>query len=168
MKVGIISDTHGFCDSAIQQYFEGCDEIWHAGDLGPGVAENLSTIRPLKAVFGNIDDKETRALYPEFLVFKCDEVKVLIIHIAGNPPAFNAMTKKLLDVHQPNLLVCGHSHILRIGKDQGTGMVYINPGAAGQHGFHRKRTLVRIECIKGKIQNVEVVELSNRGSIKPY
>ncbi|MBM3178644.1 MAG: metallophosphoesterase family protein [Bacteroidetes bacterium] len=167
MKVGLISDTHGYCDDAFRQYFEACDEIWHAGDLGPGVAEHLSAISPLRAVFGNIDEKEIRAVYPEYLVFNCDEVKVLIIHIAGNPPAFNAVTKKLLNIHRPDLLVYGHSHILRVGKDQNTGLLYINPGAAGQHGFHRKRTLMRIDCIKGKILNAEVVELGNRGSIKP-
>lgn len=165
MKIGIISDTHGYCDEAIKRHVEECDEIWHAGDLGEGVANQLLTVRPLKAVFGNIDDKKTRADFPEFLVFKCEEIKVLIIHIAGNPPAFNAQTKKLIQAHQPNLLVYGHSHILRIGKDQSTGMVYINPGAAGQQGFHRKRTLVRIHCEQDKIKHAEVVELGERGSI---
>jgi len=158
-KIGIISDTHGFLHEEVQNYFKDCDEIWHGGDFGSGVAEMLENIKPLKGVYGNIDDRNIHQLYPEQNIFYCEKVKVMVRHIGGYPPRYNKETKEQLAIHHPDLFISGHSHILRIMYDQNLRLLYINPGAAGRQGWHKVKTLVTI-VIDGKdIRDCKVIEL---------
>jgi putative phosphoesterase len=163
-QIGLLSDTHGYLDEKVLEHFSNCDEIWHAGDFGEGVAVQLRSFKPLKGVYGNIDGKEIRYTFPEQLVFHCEEVKVMIRHIGGSPPRYNPETKKELLIHQPQLFICGHSHILKIMYDEKIHCLYINPGAAGKQGWHKVRTLVRFVIDKKEIKNCEVIELGKRGA----
>lgn len=164
MKIGLLSDTHGFLDLKIFEYFNGCDEIWHAGDLGYGVLEQLEMFKPVKAVFGNIDDRDLRIKLPEDSWFLCEGLSVFMTHIGGAPPNYNPRVKKLLKEKTPDIFICGHSHILRIKRDPHyNNMLYLNPGAAGNHGFHTIKTLVRFEVTGKEIKNMEVIELGKRG-----
>jgi putative phosphoesterase len=167
MKIGLLSDTHGYLDNKIFNYFEGCDEVWHAGDIGTlTVADELERFKPFRAVYGNIDDKDLQARYPEDLRFKCAELNIWITHIGGTPPNYNPRVKKMLKETVPDIFICGHSHILRIKKDPGNkNMLYLNPGAAGNQGFHHVKTLVRFEIEKKEIKNLEVIEIGKRGAI---
>ncbi len=162
-RIGLLSDTHGYLDESIFRHFEKCDEIWHAGDFGPGLNPAFGGSRNgIKGVYGNIDDIKIRNQFPEQLVFMCEEVKVMIRHIAGSPPRYNPETKKQLLIHQPQLLICGHSHILKIMYDEKFKCLYMNPGAAGRQGWHKIRTVIRF-VIDGKdIRECEVVELGKR------
>jgi uncharacterized protein len=164
MTIGLISDTHGFVDPAVFDHFN-CDEIWHAGDIGDDQTANaLSDFKPMKAVFGNIDGADLRARFPEDLWLTVEGLTFLITHIAGAPPNYNPRITKIFKDQIPDVLICGHSHILRIGRDQKrNNMLYINPGAAGNQGFHSKKTIVRFEISKGEIKSMEVIELGKRG-----
>lgn len=162
IRIGLISDTHSFLDEAVFKHFEQCDEIWHAGDFGGAVAKSLKEKKEVKGVFGNIDDAAIRQEFPEQLVFMCEGVKVMIRHIAGSPPRYNPETKKQLAVHQPQLLVCGHSHILKIMYDSQINCLYMNPGAAGKQGWHKIRTIIRFVIDGKEIKNCEVIELGKR------
>jgi putative phosphoesterase len=165
-RIGLISDTHGHLDKNVFTHFSQCDEIWHAGDLGSlKLAEALAAFKPFKGVCGNIDDASTRNVYPEQLVFECEEVKVMIRHIGGSPPRYNPETKKELLIHQPLLFIAGHSHILKIMYDDKLNCLYMNPGAAGKQGWHKMRTLVRFTIDGRNIKDAEVIELGSRGSI---
>ncbi|NME68386.1 metallophosphoesterase family protein [Flammeovirga aprica] len=162
-EIGIISDTHSYIDEHILKNLEGCDEIWHAGDIGEQhVMDELEKVAPTKAVYGNIDDGSLRATYPEEAIFEVDGVKVYIIHIGGYPPKYTAKLKKRLKELQPDLFICGHSHILKVIPDQERKLLHINPGAAGRHGFHRMRTLIRLRIDEGKPKDLKVVELGLR------
>lgn len=165
MKIGIISDTHGYLDPQVFSYFEACDEIWHAGDIGDmRVMEELAAFKPLRAVHGNIDGREIRRYYPQDQLFDCDGMRVWITHIAGKPPRYTPAILAKLQQTSFDLLVCGHSHILRVLRDkQHPPLLYINPGAAGQHGIHHVRTILRMEIKGGKLSNMEAVELGLRG-----
>lgn len=167
MKIGLLSDTHGHLDPNVFDYFSGCDEVWHAGDIGAGsVADALEKFKPFRAVFGNIDDKDMQVRYPEDLRFTCEDLRIWITHIGGVPPQYNARVKALLKESTPDVFICGHSHILRVGKDPAfNNMLYINPGAAGNHGFHAMKTLVRFEVHAKEIKNMEVIELGKRGAL---
>lgn len=158
--IGLISDTHSYLDPTVFEHFKKCDEIWHAGDFGSAaIAIELNSFKPLKGVYGNIDDYDIKSVYPEQVVFMCEEVKVLMRHIGGYPPRYNAETKKEILIHQPLLFISGHSHILKIMYDDKLNCLHINPGAAGKHGWHKVRTLVRF-AIDGKdIKDCEVIEL---------
>jgi uncharacterized protein len=164
-RIGLISDTHGFLDSTIFKHFENCDEIWHAGDFGTiELAKELTTQsgRQIKGVFGNIDGTDIRSVYPEQLVFMCEEIKVMMRHIGGSPPKYNPETKKELQIHQPQLFISGHSHILKVIYDEKFNCLHMNPGAAGKHGWHKVRTLIRF-VIDGKdMKDCEVIELGKR------
>ncbi|MEQ8470445.1 MAG: metallophosphoesterase family protein [Marinoscillum sp.] len=167
MRIGIISDTHGFLDEAVFKYFSQCNEIWHAGDIGDiGVLDKLNAFKPTKAVHGNIDGDAVRKAAPENLVFMCEDRKILITHIAAKPPRYNPRVRGLIAEHKPDLLVCGHSHILKVQPDKENNLLFMNPGAAGVHGFHKMKTLLRMEINNGNFQNLEVVELGLRGSLK--
>ncbi len=169
MKIGILSDTHGWLDKRILHHFKDCDEIWHAGDVGSiEVIDELSAFKPTIGVYGNIDNQQVRAVFPEFKMIKRESVNILIAHIAGAPKQYNkAILEKLKEVI-PNILVCGHSHILKVMADrQNYNMLYVNPGAAGKHGFHKVRTIIRFELNQGKIENMEVIELGKRSAINP-
>ncbi|MBL7841844.1 MAG: metallophosphoesterase family protein [Cyclobacteriaceae bacterium] len=166
MKIGLLSDTHGFLDPKVPDYFKDCDEIWHGGDFGYGVLEQLELLKPVKAVFGNIDDKTLRTKLPEDLWFTCEGLSIFMTHIGGAPPNYNPRVKKILHERAPDIFICGHSHILRIKKDPNyNNMIYLNPGAAGNHGFHTTKTLVRFEITGKDIKNMEVIELGKRGAL---
>ena len=165
MKIGLISDTHSYLDEKVFQYFNECDEIWHAGDIGDReVIDRLSKFKPVRAVYGNIDGSEIRVKYPEKLVFEIDGFKIYMIHIGGTPPRYAKGVKTDLKKELPQLFICGHSHILKVMPDEGLNkMLYMNPGAAGRQGFHKMRTLLRFEIIEGTLKNLEVIELGKRG-----
>lgn len=161
-RIGLISDTHGHLDVNVFRHFEHCDEIWHAGDFGPGVAAQLSGFKPLKGVYGNIDDRLIRDQYPEQLLFTCEQVRVMIRHIGGAPPRYNPETKKELLLHQPRLFISGHSHILKVMYDDKIKCLHMNPGAAGRQGWHKMRTLIRFEIDGADMKHCEVIELGPR------
>jgi putative phosphoesterase len=166
MKIGLLSDTHGHVDSGILSALEYVDEIWHAGDFGNHhVVDTLQKIAPLKGVYGNIDDTNIRAEFPEYLTLELENFKCLMIHIGGKPGKYSVIAKKLIQEYRPQIFICGHSHILKIIKDHANHCWYFNPGAAGHHGFHIQRTLIRFELNDSKISNLEVVELGKRGKI---
>jgi hypothetical protein len=167
MKIGLLSDTHGHLDPVIFDHFSNVDEIWHAGDLGEeSLIKVLEDFKPLRAVFGNIDSPEVARKFPEDLRFNCEGMEVWITHIGGTPPGYNARVKKILRQHPPQLFICGHSHILRIKRDSNfNNMIYLNPGAAGNQGFHRMKTIVRFEITKGVLKDLQVIELGLRGAI---
>lgn len=162
-RIGIISDTHSYLDEAVFRHFEHCDEIWHAGDIGTmEIAAKLSAFKPFKAVFGNIDEPDIRAVYPETLRFHCEAVEVLMTHIGGYPGRYAPGIRQQLQAHPPQLFICGHSHILKIMFDEKLQCLHINPGAAGNQGWHKVRTLVRLD-IDGKVmRSCEVIELGKR------
>jgi len=162
--IGLISDTHGFLDEAVFKHFETCDEIWHAGDFGDSsLAEKLSTFKPLRGVYGNIDGNEIRNVYPEKLHWQCEQVKIFMTHIGGYPPKYTHVVKKEIIATKPQLFISGHSHILKVMYDAQLQCLHINPGAAGNQGWHKIRTIVRF-AIEGKeIKNCEIIELGKRG-----
>jgi putative phosphoesterase len=168
MRVGLISDTHSYLDPRVFEYFSNCDEIWHAGDIGESrVIEALEKFKPVKAVFGNIDDLDIRTRFPEDLFFDCELLSVWMTHIGGAPPNYNPRVKKILKQKAPDIFICGHSHILRIKKDPGyNNMLFINPGAAGNQGFHPIKTIMRFEITGKEIKNMEAIELGKRGHIE--
>lgn len=158
--IGLISDTHHYLDEAVFQHFEKCDEIWHGGDFGTiSIAEKLQAFRPLKGVYGNIDGPDIRTVYPEQIVFMCEEVKVMMRHIGGYPPRYNPETKKEILIHQPQLFISGHSHILKVMYDEKLACLHMNPGAAGKQGWHKVRTLIRFVIDGKEMKNCEVIEL---------
>ena len=162
-RIGIISDTHGFLDEAVFKHFEYCDEVWHAGDFGNAeLANKLSSFKPTKGVFGNIDGHDIRVVYPEQLVFICEGVKVMIRHIGGSPPKYNPETRKELRIHQPQLFISGHSHILKVMYDENIQCLHMNPGAAGKQGWHKVRTIIRFVIEGTNIRDCEVIELGSR------
>jgi uncharacterized protein len=167
MKIGVISDTHGHLDEKVFDYFKDCDEIWHGGDIGDiRVADQLKQFKPFRAVHGNIDDKQLQVTYPEDQWFECEGLHVWITHIGGVAPSYNPRIRKILEKRQPDIFICGHSHILKIGRDsQHNNLLFLNPGAAGNEGFHKIKTIVRFELIDRQIKNMEVIELGKRGSI---
>ncbi len=163
IKIGLLSDTHDFLDEQVFKYFEKVDEIWHAGDFGNiELAEKLASFKPLKGVFGNIDGQDIRSIYPENLIFNCEEVKVYMTHIGGYPPKYNSRSKTIIKENKPQLFISGHSHILKIMYDDKLNCLHMNPGAAGKQGWHKIRTLIRFDIEKADIKNCEVIELGPR------
>ena len=159
-RIGLLSDTHSHLDESIFQYFEECDEIWHAGDIGASeVADKLEAFRPLRAVYGNIDDPAMRRRFPEDLRFECEGVDVLMTHIGGYPGCYSKRVREIIRQKPPRLFICGHSHILKVMPDKKYGLLHINPGAAGQQGFHKVKTIVRFTLVEGDIKDLQVVEL---------
>ena len=168
-RIGLISDTHHYLDHAVFDHFKTCDQVWHAGDFGTievaeKLAEGMNRLLPkktvvLKGVYGNIDGLDVRSVYPEQLVFKCEDVKVMIRHIGGYPPKYNPETKKELAIHQPKLFISGHSHILKIMYDSKIDCLHMNPGAAGKQGWHKVRTIIRFAIDGSDIKDCEVIEL---------
>jgi putative phosphoesterase len=158
-KILILSDTHGCFDAFIEKQARWADEIWHAGDWGGiEVADQLQAIKPLRGVYGNIDDHVVRSVYNESLSFEVDGLRVSMLHIAGYPGRYNAKAKALIAETKPHLFICGHSHILKVMKDQKGDHLHINPGAAGLKGFHKVRTMIRMVINEGKAEQMEVVE----------
>lgn len=162
-RIGLLSDTHGFLDERIFQYFKECDEVWHAGDIGNiEVADEINGYKPLKAVYGNIDGHDVRIVYPEILRFHCEKVDVMIKHIGGYPGNYDRSVKDIINTNPPKLLITGHSHILKVGFDKKHNLLHINPGAAGKSGFHKVQTVVRFSIDNTEIKDLEVIELGTR------
>ncbi len=162
-KILLLSDTHGHLDDKIVKYVNQADEVWHAGDIGKKEIINyLNETKPLKAVFGNIDNKEIRLITKEFLYFNYEKNKVLITHIAGYPGKYNKNVNRLISIYKPNILVCGHSHILKVMYDKKNKHLHLNPGAAGISGFHNIRTMLRFKLDYDKIKELEIIELGKR------
>ncbi|NDW11748.1 metallophosphoesterase [Bacteroides sp. 214] len=160
-KIGLLSDTHAYWDEKYLHYFEGCDEIWHAGDIGSmEVVDKLNAFRPLRAVYGNIDGQDIRKLFPERNRFVIDSAEVLIKHIGGYPGNYDSSIVGSILAKPPKLFISGHSHILKVKYDKTLDMLHINPGAAGLSGFHKVRTLVRFTIDNGSFKDLEVVELA--------
>jgi putative phosphoesterase len=165
-RIGLLSDTHSYLDEKILDYFEECDEVWHAGDIGDvSVADQLEAFRPFRAVYGNIDDEKIRVRYPENLRFECEGMDVFMIHIGGYPGRYSKKVREILQEDPPDLYICGHSHILKIMPDKKLDLLHINPGACGVHGFHKVRTIVRFSVKEAKIEDLEVIELGLRGQV---
>ncbi|NCP45128.1 MAG: metallophosphoesterase family protein [Flavobacteriales bacterium] len=159
-RIGLISDTHGFLPSNVEKFFSSCDEIWHLGDVGSmDVIEKLEKIKPLKGVYGNIDGQEIRQVFPKNLRFMCEEVDVWLTHIGGYPKRYNIDVKDEIKRNPPNLFISGHSHILKVMYDQQLNLLHINPGAAGNQGFHKVKTIIRFSIDKKEIKDLEVIEL---------
>ena len=158
-KIGLLSDTHSYLDDAVFKYFEDCDEVWHAGDFGTlDVVEKLQAFKPFRGVYGNIDAKDVRMVCPEHARFECEGVDVWMTHIGGYPGRYSSLVKAEITANPPKLFICGHSHILKVQYDQKLQLLHLNPGAAGKHGWHKVRTLMRFELNAGKIENLEVIE----------
>jgi putative phosphoesterase len=164
-RIGLLSDTHSYLDEKMLHHFAQVDEIWHAGDVGnKEVYKKLQNLKPVKGVYGNIDDASIQQFFPRVLQFTCEEVRVLITHIGGYPPKYNAHSLPLIQSYRPNLFVTGHSHILKIMYDHQLQVLHMNPGAAGTHGWHQKRTIVRFNIHGNNIQDCEVIELGPRSA----
>ena len=158
-KILLISDTHGYIDEKIIKYANQVDEIWHAGDIGDiSVTDKLKTIKPLKAVYGNIDDQKIRSEFPLHNRFFCEKVDVWITHIGGYPKKYNPKIIDKLRSNPPDLFICGHSHILKVINDKKLNLLHINPGAIGKHGLHNVRTMIQFEISGDKIENLSIVE----------
>ena len=189
-RIGLLSDTHGWLDPRLKEHFAACDQIWHAGDIGGlDVADELARWKPLRAVYGNIDDTKTRITHPEHQRFTLDGVKVWITHIAGRPPRYD---RKVIDdlrtfgqvsdphgafghvsdrsgreadprsAQRTSLFICGHTHLCTVKYDEKLNFLYMNPGAAGKQGFHHVRTALRFSIESGVLKNLEVIELGSR------
>ena len=163
VKVGLLSDTHGFWDDKYAHYFNECDEIWHAGDIGSvELATRLAALKPFRAVYGNIDGQPIRIQYGKVAQFKVEEVEVVMTHIGGYPGRYNPEIRPTLYAVRPQLFIAGHSHILKVQFDRSLNCLHLNPGAAGISGFHQVRTLLRFAIDGNQIKDLEVIELGNR------
>ncbi|SEF46862.1 hypothetical protein SAMN05421877_101194 [Sphingobacterium lactis] len=160
MKIGLLSDTHGYLDKAVFKHFDGCDEIWHVGDFGSmEIITELEAFKPLRGVFGNIDGKDIRLQFPEHLRFTCEQVDVWMTHIGGYPGKYNPLVKPEILKNPPKLFISGHSHILKVQFDPKLQLLHLNPGAAGKQGWHQIRTMMRFDIHADRIENLEVIEL---------
>lgn len=158
-KIGLLSDTHGMLSNRIIRFFSSVDEIWHAGDIGTiELADDLSSLKPMKAVYGNIDGDILRRIYPEILQFTEEGVDVMMVHIGGYPGKYESKIQRIFSEQTPKLFISGHSHILKIIYDKKLNLLHINPGAAGNKGHHKVCTAVRFIIDKGEIKNLEILE----------
>ena len=165
-KVLVISDTHSYIDDRIIKYASEADYVIHAGDIGSfDVIEKLNSVSKLLFVYGNIDGNEIRSESNKFEFFKLNDLKILLTHISGKTPKYNKETLIKIKEHNPDLLIAGHSHILKIQYDKINKLIFLNPGAAGRHGFHLKRTMLRFEIKLNKIENLEIIELGSRSDL---
>jgi len=158
-KILLLSDTHSYIDDAIIKYVKQADEVWHAGDIGDlNVTDTIKNLKPLRAVYGNIDNSDARSEFPEHNRFNCENVDVWITHIGGYPPRYNNRVYEELKLNSPDIFISGHSHILKVMPDKKLNLLHINPGAIGTHGFHKVRTMVRFEIDGKQVKNLEVIE----------
>jgi len=163
IRIGLLSDTHGFLDDAVFRHFDTCDEIWHAGDFGNiELADKLAAFKPLKGVYGNIDDQLLRKTYPLNLRFLCEEMEIWMTHIGGYPGHYAAAIRAEIVKNPPDIFIAGHSHILKVMYDKKLSCLHLNPGAAGKSGWHKTRTLLRFCVSDKKIHNLEAIELGSR------
>ena len=162
-KILLLSDTHGYIDDRIVKYVKQVDEVWHAGDIGNlKVTDTIEKVKPLKGVYGNIDDHIIQKEFPLNNRFMCEGVDVWITHIGGYPPKYNTKVKEEIMLNPPKLFICGHSHILKVMWDKKLNLLHMNPGACGRHGFHQVRTMLRFTIDGTEIKDLEVVELGKR------
>jgi uncharacterized protein len=162
-RIGLLSDTHGFINERLFSFFENCDEIWHAGDIGNiGTADKLASFKTLRAVHGNIDGQDVRIVHPQHLRFLCENVDVWITHIGGYPNHYDVSLRNQIIANPPKLFICGHSHILKVIYDKKLELLHINPGAAGKSGFHKVATAVRFAIDGSDIKELEIIELEQR------
>ena len=158
-KILLLSDTHGYIDDKILSYCKLADEVWHAGDIGSiEVVDKIKQLKPFKGVYGNIDNNLIRNKFPIDQRFSCENIKVWITHIGGYPSRYSKRISDRLKSEKVDLFICGHSHILRVMNDKKHDLLHINPGAIGKHGFHNKRTMVRFEIDRKRIENLEIIE----------
>lgn len=162
-KILLLSDTHGYIDAQILKFVKQADEVWHAGDIGDlKVTDTIKKIKPLRCVYGNIDDKNARAEFSLNNRFDLENMDIWITHIGGYPNRYNPKIKEEITTNPPNIFICGHSHILKVQYDKKLDLLHLNPGAAGKHGFHKIRTMLRFELDNGNIRNLEIIELAKR------
>lgn len=161
MYVGLISDTHGSFPEAIREFLTPVDVIWHAGDFGGGYSfcEEISSFKPLVGVYGNCDGQDIRLSYPLYQLLKVQGLTILMMHIGGSPGHYYPEARKLIESLKPDIFICGHSHILKIMRDESKNMLYMNPGAAGIQGWHLVRTALRFRIEDGQLKDMEVFEL---------
>ncbi len=164
-KILLLSDTHGYLDDTMLKYIRQADEVWHAGDIGTvDVTDQIKKIKPLRAVYGNIDGGELRKEFKETTGFTVENVSVLMTHIGGYPGRYESTVREIIKKNPPKLFISGHSHILKVMYDKKNKLLHMNPGAAGKNGFHHKRTMLRFKLERGDIKDLEVIELGNRSS----
>lgn len=162
-KILLLSDTHSYLDATILKYIEQADEVWHAGDIGDlKVTDTIKAKKPLRAVFGNIDNDKARLEFPLHNRFICEGVAVWITHIGGYPGKYNSSIREELTRNPPKLFICGHSHILKVIFDKKLNLLYLNPGAAGKSGFHEVRTMLRFVIDGENIKELEIIEIEKR------
>jgi len=160
LRIGIISDTHGRMLPRVLDFLASADEIWHAGDIGSvEVIDELRQLKPLRAVYGNIDGSSVRVLCPESLLFEVEKLKVFMTHIGGYPGKYYPQSKKVIEFEKPGLFVCGHSHILKVIYDKKYSLLHINPGAAGNYGLHHSITAVRLKIDGKEMKDLEVLDI---------
>jgi putative phosphoesterase len=163
-KILLLSDTHSFIDDQILKFVKQADEVWHAGDIGDlSVTDTIKKLKPLRAVFGNIDNSDVRLEFPLDAKFEIENVAVWMTHIGGYPNRYNIRIREEIAKNAPKIFISGHSHILKVQFDKKLNLLHLNPGAAGNHGFHTTRTMLRFELEKGEIKNLEIIELAKRG-----
>jgi len=162
-KILLLSDTHGYLDEQMLKYIHEVDEVWHAGDIGDlRVTDTIARLKPLRAVFGNIDGDQARLQFPLDNKFKIEKTRVWITHIGGYPNRYEKRIKVGLQLQSPDILICGHSHILKIIYDKKYNLLHLNPGAVGKSGMHKIRTMLRFSISANKIENMEIIELEKR------
>jgi putative phosphoesterase len=161
LHIGILSDTHGYLHPRVIEFFTRVDEIWHAGDMGDiSVARQLMKLKPLRAVYGNIDGGDVRTEFSEVMIFQVEQVKVLMTHIGGYPGHYDPRARQMIEQEKPKLFVCGHSHILKVMYDQKYELLHINPGAAGKYGMHKSITAIRFVIEGENMRDLEVLDIS--------
>ena len=162
-KILLLSDTHSHIDDAILKHVKQADEVWHAGDIGDlKVTDAIKKLKPLRAVYGNIDDHKARGEFPEHNRFMCEGVDVWMTHIGGYPNKYNVRVREAIVANPPDLFICGHSHILKVMPDKKLNLLHMNPGAVGVHGFHNVRTMLRFVINGEKIEQLEVIEFPRK------
>jgi putative phosphoesterase len=160
----LLSDTHSFIDAQILKFVKQADEVWHVGDIGDlNVTDTIKKLKPLRAVFGNIDDQHARAEFPLDLKFEIEKTTVWMTHIGGYPNNYYRRIREEIKTNPPKIFISGHSHILKVQYDKKLNLLHLNPGAAGNHGFHKIRTMLRFQLENGEIKNLEIIELAKRG-----
>ncbi len=165
-RILLLSDTHGYMDEAILKYASQADEIWHAGDIGSlEVTDRIQTLKPLRAVYGNIDNHTIRKEFPEHQRFYCEGMEIWITHIGGYPGRYDRKVRETIRNNPPDVFICGHSHILKVMHDKKLDVLHMNPGACGKHGFHTVRTMLRFQIDNKNLTQLEAIELGKRASL---
>ena len=162
-RIGVISDTHGSFEKKFEEFFSDCDELWHCGDWGDvSVVEKLKAIAPIRGVYGNIDGQDIRIEFPEFLTFEIEGIRVLMIHIGGYPGRYQQKVREIIVWWRPQIYLSGHSHILKVVYDKKNQLLHVNPGAAGNNGFHKVKTAVKFDLVQRNISNMKILEVDRK------